>query len=159
MIRVCFVCLGNICRSPTAGAIMIDLVKKAGLSEAIHVESAGTGSWHVGELADPRTRDEAQKRGIKITSRAQQFGPWDFERFDYILSVDRANFQALMTIAPHDKHRAKLHMLRRFEGIEFVNSDVPDPYYGGPEGFSDVFAMCERACQGLLAYIKERHKL
>lgn len=157
MIRVCIVCLGNICRSPTAEGILRHLVTEAGLSHAIHVESAGTGSWHAGEAADPRTRSEALKRGIRLEGLAQQFRSQDFERFDYVLSVDKDNLRVLEQLAPNAQAKAKLHLLRSFDPMSPPHAEVPDPYYGQGDGFANVFDICHAACTGFLDHIRTAH--
>jgi protein-tyrosine phosphatase len=158
-IRVSFVCLGNICRSPTAEGIMRSLVEGAGLSDEIDVESAGTGSWHLGEKADRRARETAQARGVTLNGRAQQFSESDFDRLDYILVMDVAIKNALGRLAPSDEARAKLHLLRSFDPASPPDAPVPDPYYGGPDGFEEVFDICDAACRGLLDHIIEQHQL
>ena len=159
MVRLCFVCLGNICRSPTAEGIMLHLVREAGLDSAIHIDSAGTGAWHAGELADARSRKVAQARGFELPSRARQFVKSDFARFDYVLAMDASNLDNLKGLASSEADRAKLSLMRSWDKEAVGSPDVPDPYYGGPKGFDEVFDMCERACQGLLTTLIERHKL
>jgi protein-tyrosine phosphatase len=154
MIRVCFVCLGNICRSPTAAGIMVHLVREAGLDGHIEVRSAGTADYHVGELADRRSRQEAERRGVVLADRAQYFEDHFFEHFDYILPVDRPNYHTLLARAPSDAARAKVRLLRSFDPEADEHAEVPDPYYGGPKGFAEVFDMCDAACRGLLAHIR-----
>lgn len=163
MIRVCFVCLGNICRSPTADGIMHHLVAKAGLDGAVAVDSSGTGGWHVGEAADARARAVARKRGYPLTSRARKFVPGDFDRFDYILAMDRNNLRDILAQARSDADRARVHLFRNFDPEVDARrdgpADVPDPYYGGDDGFDRVFDMCERTCAALLAHIRSEHHL
>jgi protein-tyrosine phosphatase len=158
-IRVSFVCLGNICRSPTAEGIMRSLVDRAGLSDAIEVESAGTGSWHLGERADRRARETAEARGVTLNGRAQQFGESDFDRLDYILVMDVGIKSALARLASSDEARAKVHLLRSFDPASAPDAPVPDPYYGGPDGFEEVFDICDAACRGLLDHIVAEHQL
>lgn len=150
MIRICFVCLGNICRSPTAEGVMKKLVAEAGLSEKIHIESAGTGDWHVGELPDPRSRKTAERRGVPLSSRAQHFSATTFDRFDLVLAADSNNVKSLQKLARGEQDTAKIRLLRDYDPSAPKGSDVPDPYYGGPEGFEEVFDQCEAACRGLL---------
>ncbi len=158
MIRLCFVCLGNICRSPTAEGVMQDLVDKAELSHLIQLDSAGTGAYHAGERADPRSRSTAAARGLKLRSISRQFLPSDFADFDYILAMDLDNLANLKSIAPDEEARGRLHLFRSFDPDSSVEADVPDPYYGGATGFDDVFDICEAACKGLLQHIQEEHK-
>ena len=163
MIRVCFVCLGNICRSPTADGIMRHLVRQAGLQQVIEVDSSGTGGWHVGEPADSRARATARRRGFELPSRARKFARADFARFDYILAMDRSNLQDILALASDDRERDRVHLFRGFDpelGPEPRRAaDVPDPYYGGPDGFAQVFDMCERTCAALLSHIRAQHDL
>jgi protein-tyrosine phosphatase len=157
VVRICFVCLGNICRSPTAEAVMRHLVEEAGLDDRIAIESAGTGDWHVGGARDRRSRAVGAARGIPLEGEAQQFTRSDFERFDHVLAMDRANRDELLRLAPDDRDRAKVRLLRSFEPGAPPDAEVPDPYYGGPHGFEEVFDICERACRGLLAHLKRDH--
>lgn len=157
VVRVCFVCLGNICRSPTAEAVFRAHVERAGLASRFEIDSAGTGDWHAGELAHPRTRATAEERGVAITHRARQFARADFARFDWVLAMDRANVQALHGLAPDDASRAKVHLFRAWEPDAPQLPEVPDPYYSGQ--FELVFEICERASAGLLAHLREAHGL
>lgn len=159
MIRLCFVCLGNICRSPTAEGIMLALVEEHGLGEHIAVDSAGTGGWHVGEPPDARARACAARRDVELNSIGRQFETSDFGRFDYVLAMDGENHADLLSLAPDDDAAARLHLLRRFDPEAPVQAPVPDPYYGGRRGFDDVFDICEAACRGLLEHIREQHDL
>ncbi len=159
MIRLCFVCLGNICRSPTAEGVMQDLVEKANLGHAIEVDSAGTAAYHAGEKADPRSRSTAKARGITLRSIARQFVASDFENFDYVLAMDQDNFYNLESIADNPDSRERLHLFRSFDSESPEGADVPDPYYGGANGFNDVFDICEAACRGLLDHLRQEHKL
>jgi len=161
MVRVCFVCLGNICRSPTAEAVMKHLVRQAGLERVIHIESAGTGDWHVGEMRDQRSRATGEARGIPLAGRARQFTAADFPRFDYVVAMDSSNRDDLAKMAPDAAARAKVSMLRAHEdGVADSDpADVPDPYYGGSRGFEDVFDICQGACAGFLARLRREHGL
>lgn len=151
---VCFVCLGNICRSPTAAAVMRQLIHEAGLADRITVESAGTADWHEGKGADPRTLEAATRSGIPMDHVARQFRPADFERFDLIVAMDGDNVEGLRAIAPDGATADRIRLLRSFDPEAPHGAHVPDPYYGGPEGFEDVIAMCRRACEGLLDHIR-----
>jgi protein-tyrosine phosphatase len=151
VVRVCFVCLGNICRSPTAEAVMRHLVKEAGLEATIFIDSAGTGDWHVGGARDKRSRAVGEARGIPLSGVARQFVPADFDDFDHVLAMDRANRDELQRMARDAGDRAKVALLRSFDPSAPADAEVPDPYYGGPRGFEEVFDICERACRGLLA--------
>lgn len=155
-IRVCFVCTGNICRSPTAEAIFVHLIGQRGVAHRFTVESAGTHGWHVGELAHPPTRAEATARGVRMESRARQWKKVDFERFDYVVGMDRGHVEALHHMAPDDHARAKVHLFRDFDP-ESRGRDVPDPYYEG--GYDRVFDICDAAARGMLAELIERHSV
>jgi protein-tyrosine phosphatase len=152
-VRICFVCLGNICRSPTAEAVMAHLVDAAGAEDRVTVGSAGTGGWHVGEGADTRAVAEAGRRGIAMHHRARRFVADDFARFDLVVAMDADNARDLRAVAPGPDDVAKVRMLLDFDAASVPGSSVPDPYYGGPEGFALVFDLVERACRGLLAHV------
>ena len=154
-IRLSFVCLGNICRSPTAAAVMRHLVAEAGLADTITIDSAGTGAWHIGDGADPRAAAEARRHGIAMPHQARQFAACDFSRFDLVLAMDTQNRRDLEALAIDDADRAKVRLLREFDPAAVAAGDleVPDPYFGGADGFADAFDMVERACSGLLTQI------
>jgi protein-tyrosine phosphatase len=157
VIRVCFVCLGNICRSPTAEAVMVRLLGEAGLTDRVHVSSAGTGDWHLGEPADRRTAAAAARRGYALDDHhAQQFTAADFARCDLIVAMDQQNQRDLLAMAPDDAARAKVRLLRSFDPAAPPGADVPDPYYGGAHGFEEVLDICERACRGLIEHLRAR---
>ncbi len=151
--RVCFVCLGNICRSPTAEAVMRHRLQFDDLGVHVEVESAGTGDWHVGHQPDERAREEAARRGIDMQGVAQQFTADDFDRFDLVLAMDSANLEALRRIAPSAEAASKVQMLRAFDPLAGDELDVPDPYFGGSQGFVEVFDMVDRSVTGLLDHI------
>jgi len=153
MVRICFVCLGNICRSPTAEAVMRHLVKGAGLQKRIAIDSAGTGDWHVGGARDKRSRAVGEARGIPLTGVARQFVAADFDDYDHVLAMDRSNRDDLLRMTRDAADRAKVALLRSFDPSASRDDEVPDPYYGGPRGFEEVFDICERACRGLLAQL------
>ncbi|HUF13273.1 MAG TPA: low molecular weight protein-tyrosine-phosphatase [Longimicrobiales bacterium] len=153
-VRVLFVCMGNICRSPLAEAVFHDLVTRARLSDRISIESAGIGSWHVGELPDPRTRSVAEKRGLRLTSRARQVEFDDLDRFHLVIAMDEENVRGLERIRAQAAPGAEVRRLREFDP-QADELDVPDPYYGGDDGFERVHDMIERACEGLLEHIRE----
>jgi len=156
VVRICFVCMGNICRSPTAEAVMCHLIEEHGWSQRFIIASAGTGDWHVGESADARARAAGLGRGYRLDRRAQHFTGSSFAKFDYVLAADRDNYQHLVKIAPHATARSKIHLLRDFDPASPRGSDVPDPYYGGAEGFEHVLDVCEAACRGFLAHVAAR---
>jgi protein-tyrosine phosphatase len=155
-VRILFVCLGNICRSPSAEAVMRRLVAEAGLDGQIEVDSAGTGPWHVGRPPDPRAVAAAAAAGYELTGSGRQVGEADFDRFDLILAMDRFNRSSLVGMAPGAAARAKVGLLREFDPASAgaVDLDVPDPYAGGARGFTTVFALIEAACRGLLAELQ-----
>jgi protein-tyrosine phosphatase len=158
-ISICFVCLGNICRSPTAEGVMRSLVIGSRLQDRIHVESAGTAAYHTGELPDRRSRAAARARRIELSSRARQFTAEDWARFDYVLAMDRANLEELAETAPDAAARAKLSLLLSFNPASQRGAEVPDPYSGGPAGFEEVLDLCEAACAGLLEHLRREHRL
>jgi protein-tyrosine phosphatase len=158
-IAVSFVCTGNICRSHTAEADMRQLVRQAGLDGAIEIDSAGTGSWHVGEARDERSQSVGLRRGMPLSGEARQFRRSDFARFDYVLALDRENLADLVRLAPDADARAKLHLLREFDPASPPGTDVPDPYYGSIDGFERVFDICDAACRGLLDHLRRTHGL
>jgi low molecular weight protein-tyrosine phosphatase len=157
MPRVLFVCLGNICRSPTAEAVMARLVAEAELEHAIELDSAGTGAWHVGSPPDERATAAAAARGVTMRGAARQVTDDDFHAFDLLLAMDAENHRVLRASAPHPEAAAKVRMLREFDpaSSDAVSLDVPDPYYGGPDGFDNVLDLVEAACAGLLAELRE----
>ncbi len=157
MVKVLFVCLGNICRSPTAEGVFRALVEREGLADRIAVESAGTGNWHVGEPPDGRAVKAAKRRGIDLSAiRAREATRDDFARFDYVVAMDSDNRAVLKRLSPPGE-RHRLHLFLDFaEGLE--GRDVPDPFYGGGDGFEAVLDMIERAAAGLLAHIRANHR-
>jgi protein-tyrosine phosphatase len=156
-IRVLFVCLGNICRSPMAEGIFNQLIREEGLEDHFRVDSAGIGSWHIGELPDLRMQATARKNGIELDSRARQFMESDFFDFDYILAMDRQNHRDILRQKPqHDDPPATVYLMRNFDELGF-GKDVPDPYYGGPKGFDEVYSLLVRSNIKLLRFIRETH--
>jgi protein-tyrosine phosphatase len=156
IIEISFVCLGNICRSPLAQGVFQDLVNREKLDEKIIVTSAGTGNWHIGDLPDKRMCQTAKSKGIHLESRARQFQAKDFNRFNLVLAMDHRNLARLGEIAPSALPPDKLMLFRSFDPESNGDQDVPDPYYGGVQGFEDVYFMVERTCPPLLDYIKSR---
>ncbi|MGZ4715860.1 MAG: low molecular weight protein-tyrosine-phosphatase [Acidimicrobiales bacterium] len=160
--KICFVCMGNICRSPTAEGIMrakLDALPAG--TAGFELDSAGTGGWHRGEPADERARAEARRHGVELTSRARQVHAGDFAYFDLLVAMDRANHADLLDLAPDAEAASRVRLLLEFApGIEPADLgdprlDVPDPYYGGPTGFADVFDLIDAACDGLLAHLTD----
>jgi protein-tyrosine phosphatase len=159
MLKLCFVCLGNICRSPIGEGVMRHVLIGAGLAHAVEVDSAGTAGYHSGELPDSRARSAGRRFGIEVGGRARQFKRLDFERFDYVLAMDRSNFEDLQELAPSDEARAKIHLLRSFDQDSPSGASVPDPYYGDDADFDDVVRICLAACGPLLEQLRNRHRL
>ena len=155
-VAVCFVCLGNICRSPTAEGIFKAMVREAGLDDRVTIESRGTGDWHTGEPADARARAAAKARGVLLDGVAERFDRREFARFDYILSMDTRVLAELRRLARTDDERARVQNFRAFDPASPPDAAVPDPYYGGVDGFAEVFDICEAGCRGLLAHVRER---
>ncbi len=158
MLKVLFVCMGNICRSPSAEAVMRKFVKRAGLENEIQCDSAGTIAYHEGEQADARMKRHALRRGFRLTSIARRFGEEDFENFDYIIAMDNENYNDLLSFDYKKRFTNKIFMITDFSS-NGKYSEVPDPYYSGPEGFELVLDILEDACIGLLKKIKEDHNL
>ena len=155
MVNVLFVCMGNICRSPTAEGVFRDLVARAGLDDVISTDSSGMANWHAGKDPDRRSQATARQRGIEIGDlRARQTNVSDFHRFDYILAMDDQNMTDLRAICPAGRED-RLHMMLDFaDGLPV--REVPDPYYGAT-GFDDVLDLIENASQGLLTHIVEQN--
>jgi protein-tyrosine phosphatase len=155
--RVLFVCLGNICRSPAAEGVFVHLLQREGLEHHFLVDSAGTGGWHVGNPPDRRMRDAASRRGIALTSRARQIEATDLHHFDHVLTMDDDNLDAVRRLARQVDGRARIAPLtshcRRLSARA-----VPDPYYGGADGFEEVLDLLEDACAGLLAGLLEERR-
>ena len=144
------VCLGNICRSPLAEGIM-----RSKLSEDFTVDSAGTGGWHAGELPDKRSIATAKNRGLDITNqRARQFKKNDFEIFDHIFVMDNSNYKDVLALAPNEEAKLKVKLILN-EIFPNENVDVPDPYYGGQDGFENVFDMLDQACEEIARKLKQ----
>ena len=155
-VRVLFVCMGNICRSPLAHGFFEQLVEQAGLGASIEVDSAGTHSYHVGDPPDERARQSALRRGFDIGhQRARRAQVPDFEHFDYVLAMDDENYRCLEHLSG-TTHQHKLKLLLEF-APHLNEREVPDPYYGGASGFERVIDLVEEAARGLLADIRQRH--
>jgi protein-tyrosine phosphatase len=157
-VKVLFVCMGNICRSPTAEAVFRHYVETAGLAHAILIDSAGTHDYHIGEAPDPRTRQAASQRGYDMSAlRGRQVGVRDFSEFDYVLAMDEANLSILQRLRPRD---AQGHLGLFLEFAErHAEREVPDPYFGGAAGFERVLDMVEDAAAGLLKHLRVEHRL
>lgn len=155
-VKVLFVCLGNICRSPAAEGVFRDMVRKAGLEKKIHTDSAGTGGWHEGEPPDARMIHHAKKRGYDISDlEARQIrAPEDFRTYDYIVTMDQSNMRNVLSLDHSKEHHTKVHPLVSFCKIHSVK-EVPDPYYKEEDGFEHVLDLVEDACTELLNHIKK----
>ncbi|MFA7400522.1 MAG: low molecular weight protein-tyrosine-phosphatase [Sideroxydans sp.] len=155
MVKVLFVCMGNICRSPTAEAVFRNYVHKAGLTNSIRIDSAGTHDYHIGDAPDGRTQRAALQRGYDMSAlRGRQVEAIDFGRFDYVLAMDEANLSILQRLRPRD---VKSHLGLFLEFAErHTDREVPDPFYGGADGFEKVLDMVEDAANGLLLHIRHR---
>ena len=149
MVKILFVCLGNICRSPAAEGVMKHLLRRYDLEKKVYCESAGTSAYHCGELPDSRMRGHALRRGLTLDSLARQFEKDDFQKFDYIVTMDRSNYKNVMSLDPSHEFAEKVipmaHLCHKMSITE-----VPDPYSGGPEGFEEVLDIVEDGCRGLL---------
>jgi protein-tyrosine phosphatase len=151
--KLLFVCLGNICRSPSAENIMNHLIDQAGLSDSIVCDSAGTSSYHIGSPPDRRMNTAAvAKLGIQLQGRARQFEKSDFQEFDLILAMDRDNYDNILALDPSGKYHGKVYLMCEF-CTQHTLKEVPDPYYGGVEGFNQVIDLLVDACGGLLQHI------
>ncbi|MCI6159718.1 MAG: low molecular weight phosphotyrosine protein phosphatase [Prevotellaceae bacterium] len=148
--RLLFVCLGNICRSPAADAVMNHLVKTHDLESKFYIDSAGIGAWHAGQLPDRRMRQHGEARGYQFTHRARQVKREDFDRFDFIIGMDKENLKDLHRLAPSQKATRKILCLADFLRHHPGQATVPDPYYGGEKDFEFALDLIEDACEGLL---------
>jgi len=155
-VKVLFVCMGNICRSPTAEAVFRHYVEQEGLAHSIHIDSAGTHDYHIGDAPDGRTQRAALQRGYDMSGlRGRQVEVGDFARFDYVLAMDEANLSILQRLRPRD---AESHLGLFLEFAEKHDErEVPDPYYGGAQGFEHVLDLVEDAATGLLRHIRQQH--
>lgn len=157
MVKVLFVCLGNICRSPTAEGVFKQLLDREQLESAVHVDSAGTHAYHVGSPPDPRAQEAALRRGIDLSGiRGRRAEAKDFDEFDHVLAMDQENYENLLAIAGDQTH--KIGVLMSYS-TRFDENQVPDPYYGGPNGFERVLDMIEDASEGLLRELRRQHSL
>lgn len=158
-LRVLFVCMGNICRSPLAEGVFRHFVQRAGLNDNFEIDSAGTSSYHVGEPPDARSAAVARQRGIMLTGKARAISATDLGHFDYVIVMDDENLSRVQRLAAKRPGRAHVHLLREFDAEAQGDLAVPDPYYGGAHGFEDVHDIVERSCTALLTHLRERHNL
>lgn len=155
MVNVLFVCLGNICRSPIAQGVFEDLLRREGLGNEVFVDSAGTGAWHIGEPPDVRGQESAGKRGFDLSAqRARRLTREDCQRFDYVIAMDRDNYEAISSLCSQSEAEVRLFMDYT---PDLTQEEVPDPYFGGPDGFEHVLDLVEEAAGGLLDDIREKH--
>ncbi len=157
-VKVLFVCMGNICRSPTAEGVFRKYVQDQGLDSVIEIDSAGTHAYHVGEPPDRRAQSAASNRDIDLSKlRGRQFRAEDFDEFDYVLAMDQSNFYAMQTLQSEDT-ATNFSLFLEF-AQSYSETEVPDPYYGGDSGFEYVLNLIEDASKGLLEHIRHQHKL
>lgn len=157
--RVVFVCLGNICRSPTAEGVLRNLVDTAELGDHIFIDSAGTSAYHAGDPPDRRSTAAAARHGVQLRGQSRQFVVSDFDRFDHIIAMDSANMRNIRRLARSEMDMARVSLLRQWsEGTvgpdSSINADVPDPYYDADDGFETVFQICAAGCRGILHSIR-----
>lgn len=156
MIKILFVCLGNICRSPLAEAIFQKMIIKNGLEKHLSTDSAGTSTYHIGDDPDPRSVDVATKHGVPIAHKGRQVACSDKKDFQYIMAMDQSNYRNIISMLGEKPEG--LYIMRDFDDVD-TGADVPDPYYGGRDGFENVYQMLERSCENLLNHIRKEHNL
>ena len=153
--RIVFVCLGNICRSPTAEGVFQHLVNERGLQPYFYIDSAGTSAFHIGERANSRSRKTANEHGVELRSRARRFEADDLQEFDLIIAMDCENLQNIKALDTGKNFEDKIVLLRDYDPAP-GDGEVPDPYYGGIDGFQNVFSIVERSCEALLDELEEK---
>lgn len=158
-LSVLFVCLGNICRSPLAEALFRNVVDEAGLADRFVIDSAGTSGYHDGEPPDRRTSAVAATRGVAVEGTSRQITGTDVDSFDYLIVMDAENLRNVERLARNARGEPEVWLLREFDPDPDGELDVPDPYFGGPDGFEHVHDIVERSARGLLAYIRQQHEL
>lgn len=159
MISVLFICLGNICRSPLAEAVFRAVVTEEGLEDRFRIDSAGTSGYHVGEPPDRRTSDVAARRGVTVDGSSRKINREDADSFHYLIVMDAENLKNVRRLVQGSNGRAEVRLFREFDPEAGDDLDVPDPYFGGADGFEVVHDLVERSARGLLEHIRERHEL
>jgi protein-tyrosine phosphatase len=157
-IKVLFVCLGNICRSPLAEAIFNHKIQQNGISNHFDVDSCGTSNYHIGDQPDPRTLASAKKNGVNINHLGRQLRPADLERYDYILAMDQSNLDNIFLLKDAEKYAEKISLLGKFDP-EGKGAEVPDPYFGGEEGFQFVYEMLDRTLDCFIRHVRKHHSV
>lgn len=157
-ISVLFVCLGNICRSPLAMNIFIREVRNRGLESYFDIDSCGTSDYHIGSSPDPRTVENARKNGLDVNHKARQFNWFDFDKYDYILAMDKGNLANIKSLDGEGHFNDKLHLMRDFDPLD-KGAEVPDPYFGGDQGFQNVFDILSRSVHNFLNHLEAEHDL
>jgi protein-tyrosine phosphatase len=152
-VSVLFVCLGNICRSPLGEGVLAHRLEEEGLSDRVRVDSAGTGAWHEGEPPDPRSTDVAMRHGVVLRGSARLVRAEDFHEFDHIFAMDRSNLRDLRSLESESGGDAQLALFRAFDPQQAGDLEVPDPYYGGPDGFDLMFEMVDRTCAAFVEHL------
>lgn len=152
--KVLFVCLGNICRSPLAEGIMKSKIESAGFADVLTVDSCGTSNYHIGDKPDARTRTNARMNGVELSHLGRQLTIEDLEEFDYILAMDRSNYHNILKLSSAEKYSFKIKLMREFDPEP--GDEVPDPYYGGEQGFQDVFDILDRSVDGFIMHLKSK---
>lgn len=152
--KILFVCLGNICRSPLAEGILKHKLKLMGLDSKVMVDSCGTSNYHIGDLPDSRTRDNAKKNGITLDHRGRQLSNKDIDQFDIILAMDRSNYNNILRLVDDSSLKSKVMLMREFDHQE--GTEVPDPYYGGEDGFQEVFDILDRSIDEFIRHLKSK---